>query len=454
MSTIRSWLVKALPFITGACLLVQLLSLRLGLLNAFFYDAAHADVQGIDYFSLPKAFLNLAAGRSAYATYDPPLYGPHSTSYAAHPALVVWMGSWLSLFAPMTSYGIYTVLAVGMMAACAWLIARESSDALTRRLAWLLIMAAFPTYLMLYVGNVHALTVLALAMLLVGVYRLTSSRRGEALILAGLLLSLFSKPVVLLMMPLLLMLKETRRAAVRALVIYAVVSAVFEVVPALNPEPIGLKQVAWLAVHPAFVRENMNLYTNRFQVNVWMRDNSAHWFYVIAQSSARLMHIDIYSLPVFLDTLTGTRTPDWVFRLPLLLTLVLSVLAARIADARLRMEAALLALMATSLVFFLGYPTAWEYQYTSVLPLAAMLLVVGERGVFYSRSRWWMFALAACAWLPSLYIFTDGRPATPAVLVTIWMDRAIPVTLLFFLMTAELIHAVWMGRRINQADAP
>jgi hypothetical protein len=139
--------------------------------------------------------------------------------------------------------------------------------------------------------------------------------------------------------------------------------------------------------------------------------------------------------------------------LPLLAVLALSVLVARIAAPRARMEAALLLLMATSLVFFLGYPTAWEYQYTSVLPIAALLLVVREREVFYERARWWMFALAACAWLPSAYIFTEGRPLTPHVLAIVWMDRVVPVTVLFLLMAAVLTRAVWRTRGTRPAVA-
>jgi hypothetical protein len=443
---LRNWLIKALPWITGLWVLAQLLSLRLGLLNAFFYDAVHADVQGIDYFSVPKAFLNLVAGRSAYATFDPPAYGPHSTWFFNHPALAAWLGSWLSLFDPMISYGIYTMLSLSMLAACAWLLAQRSGDALTRRLIWLLILGAFPTYWMLFVGNVHALPVLALGMVLGGIFSMTYDRRGENLLFGGLLLSLFSKPFVLLMAPLLLLLKETRKTMARALLLYVAVSLVFEIAPALNPEAIGLRQVAWLAVHPAFVREHMNSYASHLAINALMRDNSIHWFNMIAQSDVAMVHIDIYSLPVFLRVLTGRPAPGWLSKLPLLLTLVLSVPVALLRDRRLRLEAALLLSMAISLTFFLGYSTAWEYQYASVMPVAALLLLAGERGVFYRRARGRLLALAACLWLPSLYILTEGRAITPPVLLVIWLDRVVPVTLLFILMTVELARLLWTER--------
>jgi hypothetical protein len=350
----------------------------------------------------------------------------------------------------MTSYGVYTLLSLAMMAGCAWVLARESDDALVRRMVWLLVMGSFPTYWMLFVGNVQALLVLALGMLLAGVFALTYKGRGEGLVLGGLVLSLLTKPVVLLMLPLLLMLKQTRRAAWRALGIYAVVSVAFEVVPFLNPEGIGLKQVAWLAVHPAVVRETMNIYANHLQVNAWMKDNSVHWLNLVAQSDMRMMHVDVFSLPVFVDTVVGARVAGWVYALPMVVALGLSVLVARMKDARVRMEAALLLLMTISLVFFLGYPTVWEYQYTSVLPVAAVLLVVQGRRVFYERARWWMFGLAACAWLPSLYVFTEGRALTAGVLTVIRLDRVVPVTLLFGVMVAMVGRAA-LDRR--SADA-
>lgn len=85
MTLWRQRLSRALPFVTAAWVFLELISLRLPLLRPFFYDTLHADVQGIDFFSLPKAWLNLQAGRSLYGTFDPPAYGPHFTWYLAHP---------------------------------------------------------------------------------------------------------------------------------------------------------------------------------------------------------------------------------------------------------------------------------------------------------------------------------------------------------------------------------
>lgn len=453
MTRPRSWLLGLLPWVTVLCVVVQVLSLRLGFLNGAFYDAMHADVQGIDYFSLPRAYLNLLQGRSAYDTFAVTDYGPHATWYLAHPALAVWLGSWLSPLPPWTSYGVYVALSIGMMGGAAWILAQQSQDRLTRRLIPLLLLGAFPTYWMYFVGNVQAILVFALSLLFAGVFALVYQGGGTRLIFLGLLLSLLSKPVVLLALPLLLLLPETRRPARNALLLYVGISLAFEVVPFLNPQRMGWRRLAWLASHPQVVRSTMNIYANGFQVTPLMRDNSIHWFNLVAQSHMRLMHVDVFSLPVFLDTVFGTRTPDLMYLIPTVAVLALSVAVARLQDRTNRLEAALLLLLATSLVFFLAYPTVWEYQYTAVLPVAAVLLLLRAKPVSYGRWLTPMLALAACSWLPSLYFMAEGRPLTPITLTLIRFDRVVPVLVLFVMMCCVLCTLVFRRPRTAEPTA-
>src|SRR6478672_249327 len=100
----KQFLIKALPFIIVAVVLFMLGALKFGWLNMFFFDTEHADVQGIDYFSLPKAYLNLLEKRSAYDTWGGQLFGTHSTWYLSHPAFAVFIGFWFSFFSPWVSY--------------------------------------------------------------------------------------------------------------------------------------------------------------------------------------------------------------------------------------------------------------------------------------------------------------------------------------------------------------
>ena len=430
----RGQVTRALPWLTVVWVFAQLVSLRLGLLNRFFFDTLHADVQGIDFYSLPKAWLNLLAGRSLYATFDPPAYGPHFTWYLAHPMLAVALGAPLSKLDPANSYGVFALFSLAVMAVCAWLLGRETENVLHRRVIWLLLLGAFPAYIMLWVGNVQALTVLGLTLLFVGMRHLVRWQwYAPWFMRAGLLLCLFTKPVVLLMLPLLLLVKETRRSAFDAMAVYIPVSLLCQVIPEVNPERISLGRVFWLMHNPGFVRSTMNIYANGFQLTPDMRDNTVHWFNLIAQSGFRLQHVDVYSLPVFLDGILGVRTPSWLYLLPTLAVLVLSVMVSRVRERRLRVELALLLILTASLDFFVAYPTAWEYQYTAVLPVAAILLILGQESVLGGQWRVCV-ALAFCAWLPTLYFLSGTASPGTAVLAMVRFDKVVPVTVLFGLL--------------------
>jgi hypothetical protein len=187
----------------------------------------------------------------------------------------------------------------------------------------------------------------------------------------------------------------------------------------------------------------MNIYKNHLVVNEYMKDNSIHWLNLIAQSDYKLMHIDVFSLPVFLDSLLGKALPSVIYKLPIYIGVLLSVGIACIDNAKLRMESALLLVMTLSLTFFLSYNTVWEYQFTSFLPVLAMLPVLKARGVFYSGSVKLMFIVGIFVCLPSLYfLFHNGNFQSPTALAMIRFTRIVPILLLFLLMAFQLIIVV------------
>ncbi|MGI4829073.1 MAG: hypothetical protein ACRYFU_12905, partial [Janthinobacterium lividum] len=165
-------------------------------------------------------------------------------------------------------------------------------------------------------------------------------------------------------------------------------------------------------------------------------------FNLVAQSGFRLQHVDVFSLPVFLDGLFSTRTPDWIYLLPTLAILALSLLVPRIDEKSTRRLCALCLVMAASLVFFLSYPTVWEYQYTAVLPLAAVLLLLPHSAVLSRQARAWSVGLASCAALPSLYFLSGNANPSDGTLALIRLDRVVPVTLLFGLLLWIVTRAV------------
>lgn len=437
------------PLLTIAIVAIMLLSLHFGWLNMFFYGAELSpNVQGIDYFAVPKSFLNLLEGRSIFDTWGGTPYGPHSTWYLAHPAFSLFVASWFSFFSPWTSYWLFVLFSIAIMAYCGFLISKTTNNVFQKHLSYFLLLCAFPTYWMLFVGNMHAPLVLALTLILISIYELTYSENEKDIkiankkLLVGLLISFFSKPIVLLMLPLLLLTKETRKTTIISLIIYFFVSLLFILLPQLNPEGIGFNRLMSFAFDFDFVKENMNIYKNHFVLNEYMKDNSIHWLNLIAQSEYKLMHIDVFSLPVFVDTIVGKATSSGIYKIPIYISLFLSIGVAFIEDKKIRLESTLLLVMAISLSFFLSYNTVWEYQFTSVLPIIALLPILKEKDVFYKKYISIMFYVGLFLCLPSLYFLFRGGDFGGNALTFIRLDRIIPVLILFLIMIFQVIVIV------------
>lgn len=450
--------IKCIPVVTAAIVLVMLLSLHFGWLNKFSFDSEYANVQGIDYFAVPKSFLNLMEGRSIFDTWGGTPYGPRATWYLAHPAFSVFVASWFSFFSPWVSYWLFIVFSITVLAYCAYSIAKASNKQVTKYLIYFLMLCAFPVYWMLYVGNMQAPLVLALGLILVSIYELTYSeseadtKAANQKLMAGLLISFFSKPIVVLMLPLLIFTKETRRTTLISLVIYAIVSFLFIVVPVLNPQGVGIERLLTVMFDFDYIKENMNIYKNGYKLNEYMKDNSIHWLNLIAQSEYKFMHIDVFSLPVFLDTYLNKTIPASIYKIPIYLSLFLSVGVVFIKDKKIRLESTLLLLMAISLSFFLSYNTVWEYQYTSALPVVAMMPILLERDVFYRKYIKFILFIGAFIYLPSLYFLVRKGNFDTMAQTIIRLNRVMPVLFMFLTMITLIAIAVKKHASFNIED--
>lgn len=426
----------------------MLLSLYTGWLNPFFWAAEHAQVQGIDYFSLPKAYQNLLAGKSAFDTWGQPVFGPWATWYLAHPAFAVWVGFWFSYLSPWASYTFFVLASVGVTLLTAWLMARFALTPTYRALMYVLLLCAFPMYWTLYVGNIQQFFVLSLGLVHLGLFglafprTLTWSRYAQGLLLAGLLISFFSKPLVILMIPMLLLVRATRITTIKALAVYSIVSLLFIVVPVLNPEGTGLSRVIEVAMDTDYIKSGMNIYTNNFQLNADMKDNSMHWLNLIAQSDFYLNHIEVYSFPVFVNSVVGDRLPGLLFKLPILLTLLCALALLFVKDNTKQVQGAMWLSGAVVCTFFLSYNTVWEYQYTAVLPFVAMLALLFERNIINRRFAWVAFGAAAFIYLPSLYVFIGSAKPDTATINLMRITRVLPVLVLFVLAVIEAVRIV------------
>lgn len=420
------------------CVLVMLLSLYYGWLDLFFWGAQHAHVQGIDYFALPKSFLNLLEHRSPYDSWQGVVYGPYATWYLAHPLFTVLVMPFFAFLSPWSSYIAFVFFSLLLMIYCGRLYAKHALDH-EGIYYYALFLLAFPVYWMFYVGNMHAPLVLSLALILLALYELAytpeTSEFSHRKLLLGLLISFFTKPVVILLLPALLIVRETRKTTLIALALYAFGSFVVLALPWINPESLGWAKRLLVMFDIHYIKDNLNIYKNQFVLTPEMKDNIIHWLNLIAQSGYRFNHIENFSFPVFLDGLLGKELPGFVYFMPLgfCQVLALSLFAAREKQERLKLLLWLTLLNSTS--YFLSYNTIWEYQYASMLPVVAMLFRLRKTSFVSRRAMQIMLFCSLFYYLPSFYWMLDKSQIDNTFILMIRMSREIATVVLYILIS-------------------
>lgn len=425
-------------------------SLYFGWLDLFFWGVKEFPQQGIDYYSLPKSFLNLKNGISPYDTWSKIQYGSNLTWYLSHPALTVLVGSWLSFFDPITSYWLFQICQIMLMAVAAFVISKQTNDVLNKTLAFFFLICSFATYWMLYVGNPQVFMVLSIALILSALYQFSfleskNDKQAKFLLAAGLLVSFFSKPIVLIMLPVLLVNKKTAKTTFFSILIYAVISAVFVFVPALNPEHISLDKLVFVATHPSFAKENLNIYKNQYVLNEFMKDNSIHWLNLVAQSDHYLNHVQIFALSVFVNSMTGEELSPFIYKVPMLLSLVFSIAMLLLKNEEERLQYSFLVICSIVFTFFLSYNTVWEYQFTAALPVVAFMPILMKAKPEWKGELKWVLYAGVFFCMPSFYFLLGSMPLDNMAMELIRLDRVIPAVI------AYTIFAFIVGNRLYKA---
>jgi hypothetical protein len=411
------------------------LSLFFGFFDRFLLTMQYGEI-GIDFFSVPRAWINLLHGENIFAT-EICDYGPYATWYPYHPALSVAVGSWTSLLSPTASYLSFVCVSLGVLWLSATIVARRTSDENAKALAYFALFAAPPTYLLLWNGQMHVFTVLAAACLLAGLVDATSmdatrSSRGAVLAAAGLLISLLSKPLFVIALPLLLLLKETRRAAVTALLLYVAVSLAFLFIPALNPRG------AVFQSHPH--RDNWVHWTN-----IWEKSGSSSYMAApdVLRTASKKQFAEWFSLSSVFNHFFPGRVPTFVYHLPLAAVLAFSVLAAKTREVRRRTTLALVAAMLGVQAYFLGYTIVWEYHYTTLLPTVPVLwwLYRAEKTPSGRRAAACAFWATACLLLPTLYFLFPSNPESHQTLGKLFRVGPLVLAFLSLLVYGTLVAA-------------
>lgn len=429
----------------GAYVVVMLIALSVGAYRPLFFGLGERGGQGIDFFCVPKAYLNLLHGQSAFDTWRGVAYGPYATWFVLHPAVALWIGGYLAWLSPWIAYGAWVAITLALLLACAQLLAHHAPTPWRKTLAFGAILASPVTYLLLHCGNIHGVVVFAVTLILVGLYELgtASSAAGRIdprmKVASGLLLSLLTKPVLILVVPALLVARTTRRVVLGSLAAYALISLAFLLVPLLNPQSVGVERETWLAFHSAWVRQELNVYVNHFMLSRDMLDNAMHWLHMVAQSDYALDHVQVFSMPVLVQSAFGV--PVSAFRFVALVPVVSSLLLLKLPEPRRPLAAAWLVVLVLA-SHFLGYAVAWEYQYTQLLVVVGALIALPS--LTEKHPCWVKVALASLVlyYLPTPYAWLSTGGLSPVEIAIMRLCRVGPAVLTAVASLAAVIQLV------------
>jgi len=419
--------------------LTMLASLHWRFLDRFVVGAKHG-MLGLDFFATPRAFCNLMEGNSIFLT-ESGGYGPHASWYVNHPMLAVAIGSWTALFPPWIAYGLFVAISIGLLALSAWILAWHFEGKLLPAFTLFALFCSLPTYLMLWNAQMHVLLTVAVALMLSGMIGLERDEKPAArwlrMIQFGVLISLLSKPLVVLALPALFATRETRRALFLPVAIYAAISLLFLLSPTMNAG--GYNGVHWLNV---------------------INGSSPNPFYslVFPRELNLVGSPEIYSLPTFMYRLTGKPLPGVLLKLPVLLILAMSMIPLFLSSHRRRMRVLMATLMLCILSHFLAYYMVWEYHYTTILPIIPVLwwMSLGEEHV---GARWLLrvpFFVLFATFLPTLYFLDPEQPLRFLAISTLL--RVVPVLISFVCLVLYGVGnglAAWKeGQEMDRVQSP
>jgi hypothetical protein len=453
-----AWQQRALLPLLIAYLILVGLALALGWCTPIFPANGLRGGQGIDFFCVPKAYLNLLEGRSAFDTWGGTPYGPHATWFVLHPAVALWPGGYLAWLPPWYAYGAWVVITLGILLGCGALFAHHAAGPSRKLLVYAALLASPVSYWLLFVGNVHGLLLLAAALLMVGLHEFASGDSPalrispSAKVAAGLLLSLLSKPLLLMTAPALLITTSTRRPALAALALYTVTSLAFLLIPALNPEAIGVQRLAELVADPR-MRSELNVYTHNFVLIPEMLDNAMHWLHMVAQSGYVWDHVQIYSLQALARGLTDSQLLAglrYIALVPALLSLGLFAIRSE----RGRLVASLWITVFALASHFLAYAIVWEYQYTQLLVVVAALVALPSLRAESSLGVKLMFAGTSLLYLPTPYALLTAGGLSPAEMLVIRAFRVGPALLVAAVSLVMVARRIYSDSRRATSEGP
>lgn len=355
---------------------------------------------GCDYFSVPRSFINLLYGKSIFQTDFFP-YGNIATKYYYHPLVSLALGSWLSLFPPVVSFYVFVFLSIGIVIYCGRLL----NEILNQEgKEYLLLGCSIATYLLIWSGQIHVFIMLSVVLILNGFHhaKLGNSKLSHKRIITGLLMSLFTKPVIILSIPYLFFLPNFRKKLIISLMVYCLISIIFLIKSPLNPGD----------------------------------NNSIHWQNIIWQSSVVNLSPKIFSIPwiivKFFDLKELSVELPILFKIPLMISLIPLVGFIKI-DKEKIITYSMLGFLLTSISYYLSYTMIWEYHYSSLLPLIIFMIY---SGIFINK-RLLKFCLFLIS-MPLIFPGSEGMIFNDTKLLIGKVVKVISISILFYVVINKM----------------
>jgi len=422
------WLATALTFVTVAAALTMMASLKWRYLDRFVAGARHNKI-GFDFFPVPRGFINLMKGTSIFLS-EVSDYGPYGSWYLYHPFVAVAFGSWTSILPPWIAFAAFVGVSLLVLFLAAWALSSHFEDPCGKVLPFFALFCSLPTYLMLWNAQMHVLTVLAAALILAGLMGLENAKKPAdrylLWILAGVLISLLSKPIALLMLPVLFVIRETRAKMLIAVAIYSAVSLLFLIVPQSNPG--GFNGIHWVNLLSA------------------ASTPTPTYALLFPRLHDYTGSAEIFALPMFLYRALGGAAPSVVLMLPLLCILVMSLSPLLLSQPAQRARAAIVVVSLSVLSHYLCCYVVWEYHYATLTPLIPLLLWLWRR-----EEVQWLRLLLMTAFVVLLLVFVPTpyflAPENPARFMTIsTLLRVTPALVAFICLALYGTVYVWKAR--------
>lgn len=301
---------------------------------------------GYDFFSVPRSFINLQFGKSIFDTQFFH-YGPFASKYFYHPILSVLLGSWLSQFSPWISFNLFACISMAII-----LYSAQMMRVITKQdgKEYLVYGCSLTTYLMLWNAQVQILILLSTTLILCGLIEEKNKnyKKMEEKIFWGIMISLFSKPVILLLLPYLVFLKKCRKPIIHALIVYSIISISCIYIPSMNPQG----------------------------------ENILHWENILFKLTYLDDNVEVFSSSWLLfKTGIDSRSSVNISKLFLIICYFPLFFISKINEQN-RNRFVIIGCGLATLTYFLCYTVVWEYHYIQLMPIICFLLwggVIGQR---------------------------------------------------------------------------